>query len=137
MTRILVLLVLVTAILPAGNSGRSRSKKQWVASWLAVAAANVLDVHSSQGRREANPLLRDSSGRFSVGKASLIKAAVTGGFFAVQWGVVRSRPESGVVRGFTIANTVAAGGLGAVAVRNYALGPPGPRPVPAHLRSTP
>jgi hypothetical protein len=67
------------------QSDRRKWKKAWIASWVAFAAVSALDAHSSQGRREANPLLRNGDGRFSNGKASLFKAALGGGFFAFQW----------------------------------------------------
>lgn len=104
-------------------------KKRWVASWLAVVAVNALDIHSSRGHGEANPLLRDRSGRFSVGKASLFKLAIGGGFFASQALVMRASPGKDYYRPFTIANTVAAGGLAGVVVHNYSLPAPKPRPV--------
>src|SRR5712692_6303972 len=102
-------------------------KKRWVASWLAVIAVNALDLHSSRGHGEANPLLRNSSARFSVGKASLFKLAIGGGFFASQALVMRANPEKDYYRPFTIANTVAAGGLAGVVVHNYSLPAPKPR----------
>jgi hypothetical protein len=101
-------------------------RKRWVASWLAVIAVNALDLHSSRGHGEANPLLRNSSGRFSVGKASLFKLAIGGGFFASQALVMRASRKKDYYRPFTIANTVAAGGLAGVVVHNYSL--PAPRP---------
>ena len=63
---------------------QKRWKKAWIASWIAFAAVNLLDAHSSAGKRELNPLLSNSEGRFSARKAAMIKSAVGGGFFAVQ-----------------------------------------------------
>ena len=42
------------------QNSRSRWRKAWIASWVAFAAANILDARSSQGKYEANPLLRNS-----------------------------------------------------------------------------
>jgi len=111
-------------------------KKHWVASWVAVAAVNFLDVHSSRGRLEANPLLRGRNGRFSTGKAVLLKAAVSGGLFAGQWAWMRTHPERNYYPKLAVVNVIAAGGLGAVVVHNYRLPELRPR-VPAHLAPTP
>lgn len=96
-------------------------KKAWIATWVAFAAVNVLDAHSSAGRPELNPLLRGKDGKFSVGRAALIKAAIGGGFFGLQWWMTKTNPETNYFKSFTIATGAAAGGLGAIAVRNYRL----------------
>ena len=85
------------------------------------AAVNLLDAHSSAsaGRRELNPLLRNSDGTFSTRKAALIKSAVGGGFFAVQWWIARKNPHTNHYKAFAIATGAAATGLGVVSVRNY------------------
>lgn len=110
----------------AESAARTRKawKKRWIFSWLAVAAVHALDIHSSQGYRETNPLLRNRSGQFATGKALLLKSAISGGFFASQLLVMRRRPEGNYYKPFTIANTVGAAGLGAVAAHNYSLPPP-------------
>ena len=98
---------------------QKRWKKAWIASWVAFAAVNLLDAHSSIGKRELNPLLSNSQGRFSARKAALIKSAVGGGFFAVQWWMARKNREADYYRTFTIANSGMTAGLGMVAVHNY------------------
>jgi len=112
-----------------------RSKKRWIAAWVALAAVNALDVHSSAGRREANPLLRDRHGRFHPGKAVLLKSALTGGFFFAQVWTLRARPGRDYYPPFTLANTVAAAGLAGVAARNYSLGSRLPAPASATAHS--
>ena len=92
---------------------------------MALAAINALDVHSSQGHGEANPLFRSPSGRFSTGKALLFKSAIGGGLFASEFLVMRVQPKKDYYKPFTVANTVAAGGLAGVVVHNYSL--PAPR----------
>ncbi len=99
--------------------GKKRWKKAWIASWIAFAAVNLLDAHSSMGRRELNPLLRNADGTFSGRKAAMIKAAVGGGFFAFQWWTQRRNPEANHYKAFTIANSAAAASFGVVAMRNY------------------
>lgn len=95
--------------------------KAWLASVGAVAAVNFLDIHSSRGHREANPLFRDRQGRFATGKAIAIKSAIAGGLVGTQWLWMKTHPEKQYYQPFTLINTVAAGGLGAVAGHNYSL----------------
>ena len=106
-------------------------KKRWIASWVALAALNTLDIHSSRGHGEANPLFRNSSGRFAPGKAAMFKLAIGGGFLGAQLLAMRSNPEKDFYKPFTVANTVALGGLGGVVAHNYSLPPPKPQPRPA------
>ena len=101
------------------KDSKHRWKKAWIASWVVFAAVNLLDAHSSAGRRELNPLLRNSNGTFSSGKAALIKSAVGGGFFAVQWWIARTNPHTNHYKAFAIATGAAATGLGVVSARNY------------------
>ena len=98
---------------------QKRWKKAWIASWVAFAAVNLLDAHSSAGKRELNPLLSNGQGRFSARKAAMIKSAVGGGFFAVQWWMARKNRDADYYRTFTIANSAMTAGLGTVAVHNY------------------
>jgi hypothetical protein len=116
---------------------RAAWKKRWIASWVVLAAVNVLDVHSSMGRGEANPLFRNSEGRFAPGKAILIKSAIAGGFFSYQLWRVRSHPEKNSYVPFTIMNGIGAGALGTVAAHNYSLPRPAAPVVPAHLAPQP
>jgi len=119
------------------SEARKRWKKRWIASWLAMAAAEALDTHSSLGRREANPLLRNRAGRFDLGRALLIKSAMSGGFLALQAGIARAQPRRNPYRPFTIVNAAMAGGLAATAVHNYSLPAPPAKSVPAHLAPQP
>ena len=119
-------------ISPAASCNTSHKwKKRWIASWLALAALNTLDVHSSRGRVEANPLLRNRSGHFAAGKAAMFKLAIGGGFLGTQLLVMRASPERDYYKPFTLANTVALGGLAGVAAHNYSLPPPQQQPRPA------
>ncbi|MBI3697218.1 MAG: hypothetical protein HY238_20580 [Acidobacteria bacterium] len=109
---------------PAAHSSHSRWQKRWVASWVALVAVNALDIASSRGHHEANPLFRGPNGRFSPGKAVLLKSAIGGGFFATQLWLLHRHPEREHYKPFTVTNSLAAGGLAGVAIHNYRL-PPG------------
>ena len=107
-------------------------KKAWIASWVAFAVINALDAHSSAGRAEANPLLRNANGTFSGTRAALLKSGAGAGFLAVQWWVGRRNPEH--YRMFTITNTALNTGLAAIVVRNYGLSPSPPPAAPSYVR---
>ncbi len=100
-----------------------RWKKAWIVSWLAFAAVNVVDAHSSQGRLELNPLLRNSQGTFSTRKAVLIKGGIGGAFFGMQWWLARKSPSGLAYKAFTIANGAMTVGLTTSAVHNYGVAP--------------
>jgi hypothetical protein len=101
------------------QSGKRYWKGVWIATWVAFVAVNVLDAHSSSGRLEANPLLRDGRGIFSGRKALLVKSAAGGGFFALQAWLAQRRPGENHYQAFSVATGAATAALGAVAVRNY------------------
>lgn len=103
------------------EQSKRRWKKAWIGSWIAFAAVNVLDAHSSQGHGEANPFLRDSNGGFANGKATAVKGALGAGFFLFQRHLVQRGPNRNYYKTFTIANTAATGAMGAVAANNYTL----------------
>jgi hypothetical protein len=94
----------------------------WIATWVAFVAVNVLDAHSSSGRLEGNPLLRDSYGVFSGRKALVVKSAAGGGFFALQCWLAHKNPSENYYKTFSVATGAATAALGAVAVRNYSVG---------------
>ena len=108
---------------PADRYERSRRrwKKAWIGSWVAFAAVNVIDAHSSTGHGEANPFLRGSDGRFSSGRAFAVKGGLGAGFFLWQQHMIRKNPERNYYKSFTFANTAVVGGMGAVAAHNYTL----------------
>ena len=110
----------------AGSSeaARGRWKRRWIGSWIALAAVNAVDVSSSVGRTEANPLYRNSTGRFDVGKAILIKSAIGAAIFTTQWLTSRSQIKKNLYKPFTIVNTAGAGALAGAAAHNYSLPPP-------------
>jgi len=100
---------------------RRRWRRTWVASWAAFAVVNVLDIHSSSGKGELNPLLRSEDGRFSTRKAVLFKGGLGGGFMAFQSWMIKKNPDRNLYKPFTVATFGATGAMGAVAVRNYGI----------------
>ncbi len=97
---------------------RKKWKKAWIASWAAFAVANVLDMGTSQGKYEANPLLRRSDGTFASGRAAGIKIGTGAALLGTQLWLIHKKPEKNLYKGFTFANSAAAGGLAAVAASN-------------------
>jgi hypothetical protein len=102
--------------------GKRYWKGVWIATWVAFVAVNVLDAHSSAGRYEGNPLLRDDSGVFSGRRALVVKSAAGGGFFALQCWLAHRDPGENHYKAFAVATGAATAALGFVAVRNYGVG---------------
>jgi hypothetical protein len=94
-------------------------KNLWIASLVALGAVNVLDVVSSMGQRELNPLLQNSSGTFG-GRGIAIKASVVGGDMILQR-LVGYRDPAHFLRRFAIANFISAAGLAGVVSHNFAI----------------
>lgn len=127
---IMLLRVACFAVLSAGCFAQSRSitiahvedapprqpSKLWIASCVALVAATSLDMSSSWGRNEANPILRSGDGHFGP-KGATIKLAMAGAMIAPQFFVMKRAPR--LQKAFAIANFVQAGLYTGVAVRNY------------------
>jgi len=115
----LALMLFSGALQPLLAKTGSRSKKAWVASLAALAAANFLDVHVSSGQFEANPLLRNAQGRFSLARGLLFKSGLSAGAVAVQLLFLRKASAEDSYTPTAVANFAAAGGLTALAIRNH------------------
>jgi len=96
---------------------QKRSKRLWWASVAVVVGATLLDVASSRGGVETNPMLRSSSGTFSTKRALLLKSAATGGMLATEAWVMRRSPHSD--RSAAVVNFVSGGAVAGLAVRNW------------------
>jgi|SRR5689334_6446040 hypothetical protein len=70
-----------------------RAYRQWKVSLAPVVASQGLDVASSYGMRELNPLLAGSDGRFGP-RAAGIKLGATAGLLGVEYLLVRKFPGS-------------------------------------------
>jgi len=117
----LVAVLLIGCITPCqAIEGQKRSKRLWLASVAAVVAANALDLMSSRGGMEANPLLQSSNGSFNMGRGVALKAAFSGGMLLSEW--VFARRTAGRMRSSSITNFGTAAALTGLAVRNWRLG---------------
>ena len=93
-------------------------KKLWRISAAVLGAVTIADVHSSYGRREMNPLLQSSAGRFG-GQGIAIKSAIIGGTLGTQWFLMKKNPQAAGYAAGT--NFAIAGVTGAMVVRNHML----------------
>ena len=114
--RLVAVMLLATAGLGAeGTTPVRPAKRRWWVSVAAVAAASVVDVHSSWSRPELNPMLQGPDGRFRVHGVA-IKSSIVGASCGLQWLLLRRKPQlSNTLAGV---NAGLAAWTGAVAVRN-------------------
>jgi hypothetical protein len=124
--------VCLLAVLLAGHfvpcqavEAHKRSRRLWWASVALVVAASVLDVASSRGGVETNPLMRGRNGNFNTGRAVMLKSIAMGGMVATEALVLRRSPMS--ARGAAVANFATAGTITGLAIRNLKV----PRAEPA------
>lgn len=92
----------------------------WRASVAAVAAANLMDAGSSWGKRELNPGLSGSNGRFG-GQGAVLKLGMVGGVMGLEWLVLRRQPSAKLRRRLAWVNFGSAGVTGAMAIRNLGI----------------
>jgi hypothetical protein len=92
--------------------------KAWKLSLIPLAASQALDISSSYGRRELNPALADSNGRFGAQSAAM-KLGITAGVAGIEYLIVRAHP--GAAKILWKMNLASAGITGAVAAHNYSL----------------
>jgi hypothetical protein len=109
---------------PTAMSERAiSSQKLWRVSIAAVATANAIDIHSSWGKRELNPVLAGTSGSFG-GRGALIKLGLQGGWIGIEYLITRRHRSGKVFRALSAINFGASAALAGVAIRNYTI----PRP---------
>jgi hypothetical protein len=92
----------------------------WKASAATLLAGNAMDVASSWGKRELNPVLAGSQGTFGKNGA-LLKLGVAGGVVAVEYLVLRHRPSRSLAKALAWINFGDAAVTGAVAGRNFGI----------------
>jgi hypothetical protein len=85
-------------------------------SVASVLGANGMDIASSYGKQEANPLLRGSNGTFDA-RSVMLKSALVGGLQVSSYLVTRRRPE--LRKRVLIMNFVTSAILAGIAVHNF------------------
>ena len=101
-------------------------KRLWQASLVTLSVANVVDVHSSLGKRELNSALAGSSGTFGT-RGILLKSGMQGGLLGVEYLILRRHSHdlaynparSKLYRTLAIINFASAAALTGVAAHNY------------------
>jgi hypothetical protein len=117
--RVLIMLACLCVTQAWGaDAERPQAKKRWRVSIVALAVASALDFSSSVGRYESNPLMRDASGRFSVGRGVAIKSGVMAGVLVTQILAMRGQRDPAIERTATLANFGAAAALTTISIRN-------------------
>ena len=112
-----LLLMVFCLFIPSAHAG-PRKRKLWKVSAFILGSITIADIHSSAGRRELNPLLQSSDGRFGA-HGMAVKGAIVGGALGAQWWMLKKNPgAAGYAAG---ANFAAAAATGAIAARNYML----------------
>ena len=101
----ILILVLCTTL-----HAESKIRKVWKWSTAALITGATLDLASSVGQYEANPLARQANGRFSAGRGITLKAGVCTGLVILG----KKYPTLG-----TTANFTAGGAWAGVAIRNW------------------
>ena len=91
-------------------------RRAWLASLLAVAGSNGLDIASSYGKRELNPLLQGGNGSFDMSSVGR-KAAIVSVMELPQLFLVRRSPRR--MRMFTIVNFALSAALVGVSAHNF------------------
>jgi hypothetical protein len=102
----------------------ARGRNLWKVSLGALAAAHVLDIQSSWGKRELNPNLAGSAGTFGT-RGTALKVGMQSGLVMVECLVLRRASGAKPHRALAVLNFVAAGVIGGVAARNYGVRSPG------------
>jgi len=110
--------LIIFGLLTAPAQAETKRKKLWRVSVAVLGAVSIADMHSSMGRREANPFLRSSDGRFH-GRGITLKSIAVGSAVGAQWLLMRKNPNAA---GYAAAANFAASALtGTVVVRNHML----------------
>jgi hypothetical protein len=134
-------IVILLTLLLAGSLQAEEKKSRKRMFWVSVAALGIsaaLDVHSSWGKAELNPLARSSTGRLGM-KGAGIKLGTTGGLLGLEYLLLRKNEDFS--RAATVVNFGLSGAWTGAAVRNYGIErpprswrpdtPPRPMGVPA------
>lgn len=111
-----LLLMLCCTSSYAQEISRPRWSKRWIVLVATLAAASFADAYTSNGKFEANPLLRDATGRASMGRMIAFKTGAIGGTVLVE-ALLARKPESSY-KSATIVNSGLSAAFGTLAIRN-------------------
>jgi hypothetical protein len=105
----------LTSELPAPKASITTS---WKWSLAPLAASQALDITSSYGMRELNPLLAGSRGQFGI-QSAVLKVGATAGLIGIEYLIVKAHPAS--ARIFTKVNWAATALTTGFAVHNFSI----------------
>jgi len=100
------------------HAAQPRDYSAWKLSLLPVVASQAVDVSSSYGMRESNPLLAGADGRFGT-QAAVVKLGLTGALIGMEYLLIRKHP--GAAKILWKVNLGSAAVTGVVAGRNYSV----------------
>lgn len=93
-----------------------KPNRMWKTSLAVMAAASAADLLTSIGKRELNPVLRGSDGRFGA-RGAAFKSALTGGAMLGQFLLIRKNPNAAPYA--AISNFGMAGVFTSAAIHNF------------------
>lgn len=108
-------LILSLIFAMAGVAGEMPRFRTWKASVAFYGVATGLDIASSYGHQELNPVF----GQRFDGRDAALKANVVAGICLAQYVILRKFPERRFAKVFAAMNFGLAGGTTAMAVRNW------------------
>jgi hypothetical protein len=91
---------------------------RWKISLIPLFASQALDVTSSWGMREMNPVLAQPNGEFGA-KSAVLKLGAVGAFVGVEYLLVKQSPRA--ARLFEKLNWTGAAVTTGLAIHNYAI----------------
>jgi hypothetical protein len=105
-------------IQPCAAEEKTKARRLWKISVLALVAANALDFASSRGRMEANPLMRTPNGSFSWQRGLMVKTSVSAVTITMQMLMMRKSRDASGERAAAIVNLGSAAAIGGIAAHN-------------------
>ena len=114
----LVAVLVILGLVAAPANAETKRRKLWKVSVAILGAVSIADVQSSMGKRELNPLLQSSNGRFQA-RGVTLKTLIVGSSLGAQWLLVKKNPHAA---GYAAAANFGVSALtGAVVVHNHML----------------
>jgi hypothetical protein len=113
--------ILLSGCLLSGAEIKPHTKWRTVlyrSSIVALTVANAVDIQSSWGGRELNPMLRSADGRFGARGAG-IKVGMLAGMVTTEYFLVRKHPQAELAAGTV--NLAMAAMMSRIAANNYAI----------------